>query len=160
MFSTALYDKFAAVAVSDPGIVFDETKPSVNYWEPWYLGLDPDVPARPRGIPNDGRPRTGAYKRLIESGHDLHELHALIAPRPFLVSGGSEGPRERWIPLNHTAGVNELLGRNHRIGMTNRSQHSPTKESNAVLFAFFEHFLRGDGSSGETTLSRDQNRSH
>ncbi|REJ95348.1 MAG: sialidase [Planctomycetota bacterium] len=141
MFSAALWDKFAAVAVSDPGIVFDETNPSVNYWEPWYLGLDPDGPTRPRGIPSDDRPRTGAYKRLVESGHDLHELHALIAPRPFLVSGGSEDPPHRWIPLNHTIAVNELLGYENRIGLTSRPMHSPTAESNAVLFAFFEHFL-------------------
>ena len=141
LFSAALWDKFAAVAVSDPGVVFDETNPSVNYWEPWYLGLDPNVPTRPRGIPNDERPRTGAYKRLIESRHDLHELHALIAPRPFLVSGGSEDPPLRWVPLNHTIAVNRLLGYEDRIGMTSRPDHSPTAESNAVLFAFFEHFL-------------------
>ena len=30
------------MAVSDPGVVFDETRPNVNYWEPWYLGLDPN----------------------------------------------------------------------------------------------------------------------
>jgi hypothetical protein len=42
MFAAALWDKFACVAVSDPGIVFDETRPNVNYWEPWYLGFDPD----------------------------------------------------------------------------------------------------------------------
>lgn len=142
LFSAALWEQFAAVAVSDPGIVFDETRSSVNYWEPWYLGLDRDEPARPRGIPNDERPRTGAYKRLVESGHDLHELHALIAPRPFLVSGGSEDRPERWVPLNQTIAVNELLGYEHRVGMTNRPDHSPNEESNAILYAFFEHFLK------------------
>ena len=35
-------------------------------------------------------PRTGAYKALVESGHDLQEVHALMAPRPFMVSGGAE----------------------------------------------------------------------
>ncbi|MCA9050934.1 MAG: dienelactone hydrolase family protein, partial [Planctomycetaceae bacterium] len=34
MFAGCLFDRFAAVAVSDPGIMFD-THPSVNYWEPW-----------------------------------------------------------------------------------------------------------------------------
>jgi len=69
--------------------VFDETRPNVNYWEPWYLGLDPQRQRTP-GVPDAANPRTGAYKQLMESGHDLHELHALMAPRPFLVSGGSE----------------------------------------------------------------------
>ena len=36
----SVLEKFAAVAVSDPGIVFDETRSNVNYWEPWYLGFD------------------------------------------------------------------------------------------------------------------------
>jgi dipeptidyl aminopeptidase/acylaminoacyl peptidase len=31
LFSAALWDKFACVAVSDPGIVFDESRPNVNY---------------------------------------------------------------------------------------------------------------------------------
>ena len=147
MFSAALWDKFAAVAISDPGIVFDETRPNVNYWEPWYLGLDPDVPTRERGVPTPDKPRTGAYRRLIEDQRDLHEIHALIAPRPFLVSGGSEDPPERWQALNHLVAVNRLLGHEHRVAMTNRPAHTPTEESNAVLYAFFEHFL-GERSPG------------
>jgi hypothetical protein len=141
MFSAALWDRFAAVAVSDPGIVFDESRPNVNYWEPWYLGLDPDEPQREPGVPTEDNPRTGAYQRLIADGRDLHEIHALIAPRPFLVSGGSEDPVERWAALNHTVAVNKLLGHEHRVGMTNRPDHTPNAESNAVLYAFFEEFL-------------------
>src|SRR5262249_6354668 len=80
MFAAALWDKFACVAVSDPGIVFDETRPNVNYWEPWYLGLDPAEKRRKEGVPSADNPRTGAYRRMIERGRDLHELHALIAP--------------------------------------------------------------------------------
>jgi pimeloyl-ACP methyl ester carboxylesterase len=141
MFGAALWDKFAAVAVSDPGIVFDETKPNVNYWEPWYLGFDSDHPRPKAGIPTEDNPRTGAYKKMIESGRDLQELHALIAPRPFLVSGGSEDPPSRWVALNHAVAVNQLLGQTERVLMTNRPGHTPTAESNLALFAFFEHFL-------------------
>jgi len=43
--------------------------------------------------------------------------------------------------LNHSIAVNEVLGVKHRIGMTNRPAHSPTEEANAVVWAFFEHFL-------------------
>jgi hypothetical protein len=142
LFSAALWDKFAAVAVSDPGIVFDETRGNVNYWEPWYLGLDPEQPKRKPGIPKPDNPRTGAYKRLYESGRDLHEVHALIAPRPLLVSGGAEDPPRRWLALNHTVAINQLLGYSDRVGMTNRPQHAPNAESNEVLYAFFEHYLK------------------
>lgn len=141
MFACCLYEKFACGVCSDPGIVFDETRPNVNYWEPWYLGYERDR-QRKRGVPNDSNPRTGAYKRLFEGGHDLHELHVLMAPRPFLVSGGSEDPPERWQALNHTIAVNKLLGYTNRVAMTNRKTHTPTSESNEQIYLFFEHFLK------------------
>ncbi len=140
LFGAALWDKFAAVAVSDPGIVFDEARPNVNYWEPWYLGLDTG-PKRKAGIPTSENPRTGAYQRMIETGRDLHELHALIAPRPFLVSGGSEDPPERWLALNHLVQIDALLGYTNRVMLTTRQHHTPTEQSNAQLYAFFEYFL-------------------
>ncbi len=90
-------------------------------------------------------PRTGAYKRLVESGNDLHELHALMAPRPFLVSGGSEDPPERWKALNHAIAVNRLLGYEQRVAMTNRPGHAPTIESNEQLYLFLEHVLKPRG---------------
>ncbi len=141
MFASCLYEKFACSVWSDPGIVFDESRANVNYWEPWYLGYEPDR-QRKRGIPNKGRPRTGAYKRLFLEGHDLHELHALMAPRPFLVSGGSEDRPERWKALNHSIAVNELLGCTNRVAMTNREGHSPTTESNEQIYLFLEYFLK------------------
>jgi dienelactone hydrolase len=141
MFAACLYEKFACAAWSDPGIVFDETRPNVNYWEPWYLGWDANE-QRQRGLPNDTRPRTGPYKTMIETGRDLHELHVLMAPRPFLVSGGAEDPPARWQSLNHARAVNRLLGRDNRVAMTNRPTHGPTPESNEQIYAFFEHFLK------------------
>lgn len=141
MFAGCLYDKFACMACSDPGIVFDEKRSNVNYWEPWYLGFEPGHD-RKAGIPKADNPRTGPYKVMMEQGRDLHELHALMAPRPFLVSGGAEDPPERWRALNHTVAVNRLLGYENRVGMTNRPRHDPTEESNAVLCAFFEHVLK------------------
>jgi dienelactone hydrolase len=140
MFASCLYDKFACTVWSDPGIVFDESRANVNYWEPWYLGYDPNQ-QRQRGIPNATNPRTGAYRKLFIEGFDLHELHALMAPRPFLVSGGSEDRPERWKALNHTIAVNKLLKRENRVAMTNRKAHSPTPESNEQIYLFLEHFL-------------------
>ncbi len=144
LFASCLYDRFACAAWSDPGIVFDEKRGNVNYWEPWYLGHDPANP-RTRGIPKEGNPRTGPYKKLIESGHDLHELHVLMAPRPFLVSGGSEDLPERWKALNHSIAVNKLLGVDNRVAMTNRPGHTPTAESNEVMYGFFELMLKHGG---------------
>ena len=51
MFASCLYDKFACAVWSDPGIVFDEQRPNVNYWEPWYLGYDPKTTAYARASP-------------------------------------------------------------------------------------------------------------
>ena len=141
MFASALFDKFACAAWSDPGIVFQQDRPSINYWEPWYLGYHPQ-PWRKRGLPMEDNPMKGLYPELLKKGHDLHELHALMAPRPFLVSGGSEDPVQQWIPLNHTIAVNRLLGYEDRVAMTNRPEHSPNEESNEVIYLFFEHFLK------------------
>lgn len=142
MFASCLYDKFACAAWSDGGVVFDENRSNVNYWERWYLGFAPGQTDRQPGIPNQKNPRTGAYKMMIEEGHDLHELHALMAPRPFLVSGGAEDRPERWKALNHAVAVNNFLGSKNRVAMTNRKGHSPTKESNDQIYLFFEHFLK------------------
>jgi hypothetical protein len=79
---------------------------------------------------------------IIEAGHDLHELHALMAPRPFLVSGGAEDPPARWVALNHAVAVNRFLGFENRVALTGRPAHSPTAESNEQAFRFLEHFLQ------------------
>ncbi len=141
MFASCLYDKFACAAWSDPGIVFDEKRPNVNYWEPWYLGFEKGRERKP-GVVTDENPRTGPYKKMVAAGRDLHELHAMMAPRPFLVSGGSEDLAERWKALNHTVAVNALLGYKNRVALTTRKGHSPTPESNEQLYAFFEYFLK------------------
>lgn len=142
LFAGALSEKFAAVAVSDPGIVFDEARPNVNYWEPWYLGYEAGKKPRARGVVRPDSPRTGSYKIMIERGMDLHELQALIAPRPFFVAGGSEDPPSRWRALNHGVAVNRLLGYENRVGMANRPAHSITPEANELVCLFFEHFLK------------------
>jgi len=69
---------------------------------------------------------------------DLVELHALMAPRPFLVSGGTADLPERWAALNHAVAVNKLLGYENRVAMTNREGHAPTQESNEQVYRFFE----------------------
>jgi dienelactone hydrolase len=141
MFGSCLYDKFACAVWCDPGIVFDESNRNVNYYEPWYLGYESGVSRKP-GPPSADNPRTGLYKRLVETKRDLNELHALMAPRPFLVSGGSEDKRDRWKVLNHAIAVNRLLGQTNRVAMTNREGHTPTPEAVEQINAFFVHFLK------------------
>jgi dienelactone hydrolase len=143
MFASCLFEKFACAVWSDPGIVFDETRPAVNYWEPWYLGYHPK-PWRERGMITKDNPVRGLYPELVSNGYDLTDLHALMAPRPFLVSGGSEDPPERWVALNHSVAVNRLLGHHDRVAMTNRPEHSPDEVSNEVVYQFFEYFLKPD----------------
>lgn len=140
MFASCLFDKFACAAWSDPGIVFQNDRGSINYWEPWYLGYHPK-PWRKRGLITKENPAHGLYPKLMKQGRNLHELHVLMAPRPFLVSGGSEDPPKQWEALNHSVAVNKLLGDKNRVGMTNRPKHDPTKESNEIIYSFFEHFL-------------------
>ena len=142
MFAAALDDGFACGVWSDPGIVFDEARSNVNYWEPWYLGKESGVSRKP-GIITAENPRTGPYREMIALERDLHELMALMAPRPFLVSGGSEDTAERWQPLNRVREVYSLLGATNKVGMTNRPKHDPTEESNEQIYRFFECVLKG-----------------
>ena len=141
MFSSCLYDKFACAVWSDPGIVFNEKNANVNYWEPWYLGFDPTAKRKP-GIPSAENPRTGLYKDLVDAGEDLVDFHALMAPRPVLVSGGTEDPPRNWVALNHLVAVNELLGHKQRVAMTARSGHIPTAEALELELAFLEYWLK------------------
>lgn len=142
IFAGALYDKFAAVCTSDPGIVFDEARGNVNYWEPWYLGYEPGTEFRARGTLGKGEGRKGPYRTMMEKGIDLHELHALICPRPFFVAGGSEDKQTRWKALNHSVAVNRVLGVEGRVGMANRPEHKITPEASDQIASFFEYFLK------------------
>ncbi len=155
LFASCLYDRFACAVWSDPGIVFDERDRrkenpggSVNYWDTWYLGFELGRKAEPatryqfRKLPGEGEPRTGSYRQLVAGGHDLYELHALMAPRPFLVSGGTADRPERWQALNHSVAVNRLLGHSHRVALTSRPTHAPTAQSNGQIYDFFQWWLQ------------------
>jgi dienelactone hydrolase len=141
MFASCLHEPFACAVWSDPGIVFNEKNSNVNYWEPWYLGYDPQVTRKP-GVPSESNPRTGLYQKLVDAKEDLVELHALMAPRPVLVSGGTEDPPRNWRALQHLIEVNELLGQQDRVAMTARKTHVPTPEALQVELAFLEYWLK------------------
>lgn len=157
LFAMAFDEGFACGAFSDPGIVFDESRPNVNYWEPWYLGWEEGRTRMP-GVPTAENPRTGPYAKLVAEKRDLHEILALCAPRPFLVSGGAEDRPERWKALNHIVRLNQLLGVENRVAFTSRAGHSPTPESNGVLYEFFEHFLGGDAADEQSATASDESK--
>lgn len=145
MFSSCLFEKFACGVWMDPGIVFDESQPSTNYWEPWYLGYYPppwNNTWRKTGMIPEAK---GLYPKLMNEGYDLHELHALMAPRPFLVSGGNLDTKARWTALNHSVIINKLLGYENRVAMTNRPTHLPDAEADEQAFLFLEYFLKYNG---------------
>jgi arylsulfatase A-like enzyme/dienelactone hydrolase len=159
LMAACLHEEFSCAVWSDPGIVFDERDRrkqnaggSVNYWDRWYLGAETGGLVESgtryafRKLPSEREAageaaRTGPYKMLVEGGHDLVELHALMAPRPFLVSGGTADRPERWTALNHAIAVNSHLGVQDRVAMTNRATHSPTEHSNTQIIRFFEWWL-------------------
>jgi dienelactone hydrolase len=141
MFASCLDERFACAVWSDPGIVFNEKDSNVNYWEPWYLGYDPKA-KRKAGVPSEKNPRTGLYKELVEAGEDLVDLHALMAPRPVMVSGGVQDPPKNWQALNHLVAVNNLLGYKNRAFLTARKTHVPTPEALELELAFLEYFLK------------------
>ena len=141
MFASCLDERFACAVWSDPGIVFNEKDSNVNYWEPWYLGYDPNV-RRKAGVPSDTNPRTGLYKELVEAGDDLVDLHALMAPRPVLVGGGVQDPQRNWVALNHRVEVNKVLGVKNRAALSARKTHRPTPEALEVELAWLEYWLK------------------
>jgi len=140
MFASCLHEPFACAVWSDPGIVFNEKNSNVNYWEPWYLGYDPITKRKP-GVPSESNPRMGLYKQMVEAGDDLVDLHALMAPRPVLVSGGTEDPPKNWLPLQHLTEINGLLGFSDRVAMTARKTHVPTAAALEVELDFLEYWL-------------------
>ena len=144
MFASCLDERFACAVWIDPDVVFDESRSFANYWEPWYLGYEPDQERKP-GLISADSPRTGAYKQLVAAGRDLVELHALMAPRPFLLSGGAEDKLDRWRALNHSVAVNKLLGYENRVAMITRATHGPAAADNQIMAAFFEYFLKYGG---------------
>ena len=143
MFASCLYDKFACAAWSDGGIVFDEKRANVNYWEPWYLGYETGKRATPGRHP---RPRQSA-NRCVQGARGGRARSARTARADgtaavFWFPAASEDRPERWKALNHAIAVNKLLGYANRVAMTNREGHSPTLESNEQIYLFFETFLK------------------
>ena len=81
-------------------------------------------------------------RELVEAKEDLVDFHALMAPRPVLVSGGTEDPPQNWRALNHLIAVNKVLGHDDRVAMTARQSHVPTPEALEIELSFLEYWLK------------------
>jgi len=86
--------------------------------------------------------------RIIETksscSHSPHALYHGVTPRASASRSTAEYQPQHWQALNHAIAVNDLLGYENRVAVTNRDTHAPTPESNAQLSAFFE-FCLGTG---------------
>ena len=105
------------------------------------MGYEKDK-IRTSGAITDANPRTGAYKELVAQGMDLTEVMALMAPRPFLVSGGEQDPVDNWKALNRVVEVYSFLEKYDKVAMTQRFFHPPTKESNEEAYVFLDYILK------------------
>ena len=66
------------------------------------------------------------------------DLHALMAPRPFLVPGGSEDVPWHWRALTHMRALYEMPGFPNRVAMTIRDGHGPTPQAMEQMCAAFD----------------------
>ena len=67
MFASCLYDKFACAVWCDPGIVFDEKQPQRQLLGAVVPGLRTGRRAASRASRREDNPRTGLYKKLVET---------------------------------------------------------------------------------------------
>ncbi|MBC2595717.1 acetylxylan esterase [Ruficoccus amylovorans] len=121
-FTGALDPRITAVIGSDFGLPWRST----NWNDPWYLG---------RAVPED------------DQGAALHEVLALLAPRPFFLVAGETDGRESWQYIQAAQEVYSLLG----VGtdglpgaIDHASGHAPSLAALEVAYAWLrEHFRLG-----------------
>ncbi|AHF92905.1 acetyl xylan esterase [Opitutaceae bacterium TAV5] len=111
-FTGALDERIGAVIGSDFGLPWRST----NWHEPWYLG---------DRVPAD------------DHGPALHEVLALLAPRPFFLVAGETDNRESWQYLEAARPVYALSGAGERIGCIDHSSgHAPPVAALEVAYAW------------------------
>jgi hypothetical protein len=122
LYLAAFDDRMRAAVFSEGGIGIGYS----NWEAPWYLGPTVKQPG---------------------FAHDHHELLALIAPRPFLILGGEQGPGavdgdRSWPYLAAALPAYRLFGTPARIGLLNHRQgHTVSPESFARWAEWLEVYL-------------------
>lgn len=102
LYLAAFDERIAATVASEGGVTF----PSTNWDAQWYLGPAIKQPEFPR---------------------NHHELLALIAPRPFLILGGEQGPGaadgvRSWKVIEPAQAISMLLNQPVRVGLLNHGK--------------------------------------
>ncbi len=102
LYLAAFDDRISATVASEGGVTF----PSTNWDAQWYLGPTIKQPGFAR---------------------NHHELLALIAPRPFLILGGEQGPGaadgvRSWTVIEPAQAVSRLLNQPVRVGLLNHGK--------------------------------------
>jgi acetyl esterase/lipase len=118
LFAAAMDERITAVVFCEGGIGLSFT----NWEDYWYFG---------------------GYVRQWDRATDLHELLALIAPRPFLlIAGESSDSDKSWHYVNAARQVYALYGSPRHIGLFNhRAGHAPTPEAVRLSIEWMKHFL-------------------
>ena len=148
VYVAAFTPEFKATVALDPHIAING---STNWYDPWYLDWlrpFPDIPTPQHTVlsllnPNQARP---GFE------HDHHELMALVAPRAFLLIGGSQSEDhggdsddlESWGYVNRAREVYQLLGVPERIEYVSTDNgHKPNgPQADTAWRAFFERWLK------------------
>jgi dienelactone hydrolase len=145
VYVAAFNPDIAATVAVDPHIALNG---GTNWYAPWYLDWTrkfDDSPGTVQSMLNPDPARPGFE-------HDHHELLALVAPRAFLLIGGSQSEDaggdsddlESWGYVNSAKQVFKLLGVPDRLEFCSTNQgHKPNgEESDRAWQSFFERFVK------------------
>ncbi|MHC4508094.1 MAG: sulfatase-like hydrolase/transferase [Planctomycetota bacterium] len=75
------------------------------------------------------------------SSHSLQQVHALMAPRPFLLIGDVPGRSRGWSVLNPAVAVNRMLGYQHRVAKANSKRRNLARTANEPIYRFLQWWL-------------------
>ncbi|MGH9338203.1 MAG: dienelactone hydrolase family protein [Acidobacteriota bacterium] len=153
VYVAALASEFKATVAVDPHIAVNG---GTNWYDPWYLDWlrpFPDIPTREKTVlsllnPDPERP---GFE------HDHHELMALVAPRAFLLIGGSRSEDQggdsddlqSWGYFNRAAEVYELLRIPERLQFVSTDDGHKANGPNIdpAWKSFFERWLKSESAA-------------
>jgi dienelactone hydrolase len=148
VYAAAFNPDLKATVALDPHIAING---GTNWYDPWYMDWTrpfDDIPTPEKTVlsllnPDQARPG-------LERDH--HELMALVAPRAFLLIGGSQSEDaggdsddlQSWGYFNRAKEVYELLGVGDRLqfASTNEGHRANGPQIDAAWRSFFRRFLK------------------
>ena len=149
VYAAAFAPGIAATVALDPHIAVNG---GTNWLDPWYLDGTRKWPNIPTA---EGTPISvlDSNKSVPGFEHDHHELLALVAPKPFLLIGGSQkedtggdsDDLQSWGYFNRAKEVYRLLGVEDRIAFASTGDGHKANGPNIdpAWREFFERWLKG-----------------